>query len=79
MSWNGISTTVNAPGRQFSSGSLTSYFTAYLWGGAIVLFVNILVFPHSAEKVSKIVSYGSLYPSHDSILTLVFVYHRNFE
>ncbi|KAH9824975.1 hypothetical protein DFH28DRAFT_1077442 [Melampsora americana] len=50
MSWNGITTTVNSPGRQFSSDSLISYFTAYLWGGAIVLFVNLFFFPHTAEK-----------------------------
>ncbi|EGG03448.1 uncharacterized protein MELLADRAFT_90177 [Melampsora larici-populina 98AG31] len=60
MSWNGITTTVNAPGRQFSSDSLISYLTAYLWGGAIILFVNIFVFPHTAEKELRIALAASL-------------------
>lgn len=60
MSWNGITTTVNAPGRHFNSNSLISYFTAYLWGGAIILAVNIFVFPRTAEKELRIALAASL-------------------
>ncbi|KAG0142002.1 hypothetical protein CROQUDRAFT_67719 [Cronartium quercuum f. sp. fusiforme G11] len=60
MSWNGISTTVNSPTRQFNSGSLISYLTAYLWGAAIVLFINVSVFPHTAEKELRMTLAASL-------------------
>ncbi|KAF8600286.1 hypothetical protein BDV93DRAFT_476704 [Ceratobasidium sp. AG-I] len=49
MSFNGIYTSIML-GTGFSSTYLKEYIKSYLWGSAIVLFVNIFVFPMSSER-----------------------------
>ncbi|GAB1520598.1 hypothetical protein RhiTH_003678 [Rhizoctonia solani] len=49
MSFNGIYTSMML-GTGFSSTYLKEYIKSYLWGSAIVLFVNLFVFPVSSER-----------------------------
>ncbi|CAE6373431.1 unnamed protein product [Rhizoctonia solani] len=49
MSFNGIYTSIML-GTGFSSTYLKEYIKSYLWGSAIVLFVNLFVFPVSSER-----------------------------
>ncbi|CAE6476603.1 unnamed protein product [Rhizoctonia solani] len=49
MSFNGIYTSIML-GNGFNSTYLKEYIKSYLWGSAIVLFVNISVFPISSER-----------------------------
>ncbi|KAG8888780.1 hypothetical protein FRB98_006792 [Tulasnella sp. 332] len=49
MSFNGVYNGYLV-GRRFDHLYMLSYLYAYLWGAAIVLFVNIFVFPVTAEK-----------------------------
>ncbi|CUA67618.1 putative polyketide synthase 3 [Rhizoctonia solani] len=49
MSFNGIYTSIML-GNGFNSTYLIEYIKSYLWGSAIVLFVNIFVFPISSER-----------------------------
>ncbi|KIJ47171.1 hypothetical protein M422DRAFT_28858 [Sphaerobolus stellatus SS14] len=51
-SFNGIYTSYLL-GSVFSPKVLVAYLTSYLWGGAIVLAVNLLVFPMSSEKALR--------------------------
>ncbi|KAH8929027.1 hypothetical protein BT69DRAFT_1276681 [Atractiella rhizophila] len=48
MSFNGIYTSLLVGG--FNVNYMTSYLKAYLWGGAIVVFVNVFVFPRTSER-----------------------------
>ncbi|CAE6533569.1 unnamed protein product [Rhizoctonia solani] len=49
MSFNGIYTSIML-GNGFNSTYLIEYIKSYLWGSAIVLFVNMFVFPISSER-----------------------------
>ncbi|KAH9456906.1 hypothetical protein Pst134EA_020814 [Puccinia striiformis f. sp. tritici] len=49
MSWNGVYTSTSSPTRQFSPDLLKSFLQSFAWGGAIVVLVNMLIFPHSSE------------------------------
>ncbi|CAE6534018.1 unnamed protein product [Rhizoctonia solani] len=49
MSFNGIYTSIML-GNGLNSNYLTAYIKSYLWGSAIVLFVNMFVFPISSER-----------------------------
>ncbi|CCO31114.1 hypothetical protein BN14_05148 [Rhizoctonia solani AG-1 IB] len=49
MSFNGIYTSIML-GTGFSSTYLKEYIKSYLWGSAIVLFVNLFIFPVSSER-----------------------------
>ncbi|KAG8991645.1 hypothetical protein FRB93_002632 [Tulasnella sp. JGI-2019a] len=49
MSFNGVYNGYLV-GKKFDHLYMLSYFYAYLWGAAIVLFVNIFVFPVTAER-----------------------------
>ncbi|TDL26998.1 hypothetical protein BD410DRAFT_783138 [Rickenella mellea] len=48
MSFNGIYTSILV--GKFEPAYLEEYIKAYCWGGAIVLTVNVLVFPISSER-----------------------------
>ncbi|GAA6036661.1 hypothetical protein JCM8097_001282 [Rhodosporidiobolus ruineniae] len=48
LAFSGIYTSILSGG--FVPEYLEAYLEAYLWGFAIVLVVNLLVFPHSSEK-----------------------------
>lgn len=48
MSFSGIYTSVLL--KTFAPEYLTSYLISYAWGFALVLVVNVLVFPVSAER-----------------------------
>ena len=52
MAFNGIYTSILL-GGVFSPKYLEEYLTAYLWGAAILLSVNILVLPMSSERVLR--------------------------
>ncbi|KAG8708233.1 hypothetical protein FRC09_001365, partial [Ceratobasidium sp. 395] len=49
MSFNGVYTSIML-GAGFNATYLKAYIEAYLWGSAIVLFVNIFIFPLSSER-----------------------------
>ncbi|GAA5865438.1 hypothetical protein JCM8547_001244 [Rhodosporidiobolus lusitaniae] len=49
LAFSGIYTSILS-GGDFVPGYLEAYLEAYLWGFAIVLVVNLLVFPHTSEK-----------------------------
>ncbi|KZV97308.1 hypothetical protein EXIGLDRAFT_764598 [Exidia glandulosa HHB12029] len=48
MAFNGIYTSVLLNG--YNAAYLRAYLEAYAWGGAIVLAVNLLIWPRSSEK-----------------------------
>ncbi|KAH7337158.1 hypothetical protein B0J17DRAFT_666475 [Rhizoctonia solani] len=49
MSFNGIYTSIML-GHGFNATYLKEYIISYMWGSAIVLFVNLSVFPVSSER-----------------------------
>ncbi|CAE6445071.1 unnamed protein product [Rhizoctonia solani] len=49
MSFNGIYTSIML-GQGFNATYLKEYIKSYMWGSAIVLFVNMFVFPISSER-----------------------------
>ncbi|KAG8728006.1 hypothetical protein FRC11_011969, partial [Ceratobasidium sp. 423] len=49
MSFNGIYTSIML-GNGFNSNYLKEYIKSYMWGSAIVLFVNMCIFPISSER-----------------------------
>ncbi|KAG8719517.1 hypothetical protein FRC08_002644 [Ceratobasidium sp. 394] len=49
MSFNGVYTSIML-GNGFNATYLKAYIEAYLWGSAIVLFVNMFIFPLTSER-----------------------------
>jgi len=74
MSWNGVYTPLLTSHQGFSSGYMFSYLQSYLWGAAIVFVVNILVFPHSAEKEFRLALVDAL----DHVKTLAHLIDKTY-
>ncbi|KAI9620245.1 hypothetical protein H4Q26_013814 [Puccinia striiformis f. sp. tritici PST-130] len=74
MSWNGIYTSTSSPLRQFSPNLLKSFLESFAWGGAIVVFVNIFIFPHSSEAELR----TTLVHSIDHIRTFAFLIKKTY-
>ncbi|MBW0465952.1 hypothetical protein O181_005667, partial [Austropuccinia psidii MF-1] len=67
MTWNGFYTPFLLSHRNFSADYLMSYLEAYAWGIAIVVCVNVFLFPCSAETELR----STLVNSLDHIRTAV--------
>ncbi|KAI7943577.1 hypothetical protein MJO28_011105 [Puccinia striiformis f. sp. tritici] len=54
MSWNGVYSSSSSANRQYSPELLTSFLQTYAWGAAIVVFVNVLILPHSIHCIDHV-------------------------
>ncbi|KAA1112897.1 hypothetical protein PGT21_014793 [Puccinia graminis f. sp. tritici] len=74
MSWNGVYNSTLSPNRQYSHKLLESYLQTYAWAGAIVVFVNVFILPHSSEAELR----TTLVHSIDNIRTLSFLIKKTY-
>ncbi|KZO91193.1 hypothetical protein CALVIDRAFT_542043 [Calocera viscosa TUFC12733] len=73
MTFNGIFTSMNS-GGDFVAYELVSYIKAYAFGAAIVLFVNMFIFPTSSENQLRQMLVSSL----DHIRTFTHLVNKGY-
>ncbi|POW07135.1 hypothetical protein PSTT_08477, partial [Puccinia striiformis] len=74
MSWNGVYSSSSSANRQYSPELLTSFLQTYAWGAAIVVFVNVLILPHSSEAELR----TTLVHCIDHVRTLAFLIKKTY-
>ncbi|WAR60313.1 hypothetical protein PtB15_9B250 [Puccinia triticina] len=74
MSWNGVYSSSSSSNRQYSPELLASFLQTYAWGAAIVVFVNVVILPHSSEAELR----TTLVHCIDHLRTLAFLIKKTY-